>query len=89
MDKIKPKLDFSISIITIIIWLIFIGIIYQRFINVEKELKDKGQRIDNLELKCNQFEIGFAKMATESKYIAENTDDIKKMLEKHIDKELK
>lgn len=81
---VKKKIDYNI-LISIITFLITIGMYYQKYLQMEKDIEENNKRIIYLESKCKDFEIEYNKISIEVKYIALNTEDIKKLIIKHIE----
>ena len=80
----KFKLDYNI-IISLITFLFTIGMTYQKYLQMQEDIDNYSKKIVYLENKCKDFEIEYNKISTETKYIAINTEDIKKLIIRHIE----
>jgi hypothetical protein len=84
MDYITKKI--SENIYTIISVLIAIGVIYGKFLVMQDTLLDLSSKVTCLEAKCNEYNIEINKISIETKYMVQNTNEIKDNLRKHLEK---
>ena len=83
-NNVKKKIDYNI-LISIITFLFTIGMYYQQFLTMREEIENQNKKIVYLENKTREIEIEWNKISIEIKYIALNTEEIKKLIIKHIE----